>query len=66
MKVLKGSTVMKLCQSPNGDIEIIFESGSPKDYIWTTWEKSNWKSIDWLLGKVPNDEFGIETKESKQ
>ena len=56
MKIPKGSTVLRLYEQPDGSIEIDFKTGNPLDYIWTTWEKSNWKSIEWLLGKVPNDQ----------
>lgn len=59
MQIPKGATVLRLYQQSDGSIEIVFENGTPRDYIWSTWEKSNWKSIDWLLGKVENDEFGI-------
>jgi len=51
MKIPKGSTVLRLYEQEDGSIEIEFKTGDPQDYIWSTWEKSNWKSIEWLLGK---------------
>jgi hypothetical protein len=64
MLVPKGSTVMRIYELDNGSKEIVFEGGDPADYIWSTWEKSNWKSLDWLMGKVENDQYGI-SKEHK-
>jgi hypothetical protein len=57
MKIPEGATVMRLCKQPDGSIELEFGRGDPLDYIWTTWEKSSWKSIAWLQGKAPNDPF---------
>ena len=59
MTIPKGSTVLRLYEQPDGSVEIEFEDGDPRDYIWSSWSKSNWKSIDWLLGKVPDDQYNI-------
>lgn len=59
MTIPKGSTVLRLYEQPDGSVEIEFEDGDPRDYIWSSWSKSNWKSIDWLLGKAPDDQYNI-------
>lgn len=59
MKIPKGATVLRLYDQPDGTVQIVFEDGDPRDYIWTSWSKSNWKSIDWLLGRIPDDQYGI-------
>ncbi len=64
MKVPKGSTVFRFYKNFDGSLEIMFESGEPQDYIWTTWENSNWKSIDWIMGNKQKEEnVQITTKE---
>ena len=56
-----GATVVRFYD--RGDsIDIDFGFGDPRDYIWSTWEKSNWKSIDYILGKVDNENNPIVRK----
>ena len=59
MRIPRDATVLRICEQPDGTRDIIFENGDPQDYIWSTWSKSRWKSIDWLLGKVQDDQYGI-------
>ena len=45
------ATVLRIYENQDGTREIMFENGNPSDYLWSSWEKSNWKSIAWLMGK---------------
>ena len=60
IKVPKDATVMRVYDNGVDPRKIVFEDGDPKDYIWTTWPKSIWKSIDWMAGKVDDNNLTIE------
>ena len=55
IRVPEGSTVFRFYEYPNGEVYIDFRSGNPADYLWHTWEDSNWKSINWAMNANVDD-----------
>lgn len=69
--VPKGATVMRVyarqvySDGSESPLTIRFEGGDPKDYLWTTWSKSTWKSLDYLSGIVDDNNRTIKGEQTK-